>query len=820
LRQFREHAGLGQERLAERAGMSVPTISNLERGVNRPRLETVNLLAEALALPGEQRATLLAAALRERTTAPSPSPPTMPTVAPRHNLPVPPNALVGLECEVATVLARLQDPALRLLTLTGVGGVGKTRVALAVGAALVAHYPDGVWLVELAPLADPAGVPSGVAGALGLREEPNRPLPTTLVQHLLYRKLLLVLDNCEHLLGASADLASTLLRSCPGVRILATSREMLGVNGEEVHPVPPLGVPDPHCLPPPELVGSYEAVRLFLARAQARRPEFSLEAHNAHAVVTICERLDGIPLALELAAARVGSLSVEAIAARLDERFGLLTLGPRDVPLRQRTLRATMDWSWDLLDEQEQRLLRRLAVFAGGWTLAAAEAVIGVGKGIEALVVLDVLDGLVNKSLVQVDPGNDGGRYRLLETVRQYAGERLTEAGEGSVLRERHLAWCVDLAQEAELELTGSQQARWLARLEQEHDNLRTALVWAREEGENVQGLRLAGALWRFWNRRGYLAEGRGWLDLAATLDYTTAVPAEIRAKALNGAGNLAYEQGDYRRAAVLHGEALALRRVLGDRVGIATSLNNLANVAAVLGDYRQAMVVHEEVLALRRELGDTVGIAMSLSNLGSLASLNKDYDRAAILHEEALALRRELGDRAGIANSLSNLGSVAALQGDFGRATTLLQEGLALRRAMADKPGMAESLYTLGWALAMQGEYEPAAALLEECLLLSQEIGAKNAATDSLEVLAWVAAGRGQPHWAAQLGGAAEAIRHILGIPVQPDWQASHEEAVQAMREALGEKVFAAAWAAGRALSFEEAIALALDNAWGQCVC
>jgi non-specific serine/threonine protein kinase len=472
-----------------------------------------------------------------------------------------------------------------------------------------------------------------------------------------------------------------------------------------------------------------------------------------------------------------------------------------------------MDWSWNLLDEPEQILLWRLSVFAGGWTLAAAAAVCA-GEGIEEGAVLDLIDALASKSLVEVaHTDGDDARYRLLETVRHYAGERLAAAGEGATVRRRHLDWCVALAETAAPHLLGAEQDVWLTRLDHEHPNLRAALHWAREQGEDVRSLRLAGALWRFWNMRGFLGEGRGWLELASTPGRTPAVPAEIRARALNGAGNLAYEQGDFRRAAALHREALALRRELGDGVGVATSLNNLGNVAAVLGDYGQAVVVHEEALALRRELGDRAGIAMSLNNLGSLASIDRHYERAAKLHTEALALRRELGDRAGIATSLSNLGRVAALQGDSQRATTLLHEGLSLRRTLADKPGMAESLNTLGCVLALHGDYVPAAALLAEALLLSREIDARDAAAESLEHLAWVAAGRGEPRRAARLGGAADALRQTLGVPLIPDLRAGHEQAMGAMRATLGEEAVNIAWAEGRALSFAEAVALALEH-------
>jgi non-specific serine/threonine protein kinase len=413
------------------------------------------------------------------------------------------------------------------------------------------------------------------------------------------------------------------------------------------------------------------------------------------------------------------------------------------------------------------------------------------------------------------DGEGEGERYRLLETVREYAGERLAAGGERAAVRGRHLGWCVALAEAAEPQLLGAEQATWLARLDHEHDNMRAALRWACDQGADEQGLRLAGALWRFWSLRGFLSEGRGWLDTAST---HTTVPADIRARALSGAGNLAYDQGDYRYAAARHEEALVLRRVLGDRVGIANSLNNLGNVTAVLGDHRLGTTMHEEALSLRRELGDRQGIAISLNNLGGLAAAYQDYHRAAILHEEALSLRRDLGDRVGIANSLSSLGTVLAERGEYERATDLLKESLSLRRTLADKTGIVGSLYTLGSVLALHGGDESAATLLGESLRLSHEIGARDRMAEVLEILAWLAVGRGQPHRAARVGGAAEALRQALGVDVLPDREAGHEQAVQAMRAALGEEVFAATWAEGRALPVEELVALAAgDHTSGQ---
>jgi non-specific serine/threonine protein kinase len=509
-------------------------------------------------------------------------------------------------------------------------------------------------------------------------------------------------------------------------------------------------------------------VRLFVARAQERRDGFDLTTANARAVSEICARLDGVPLAIELAAARVGSMGVEAIAARLDDRFRLLSTGSSDLPTRQRTLRATLDWSWDLLDAHERTLLSRLSVFAGGWTLEAAEAVCA-GAGMESWAVVDGLDGLVSRSLVQVDETGEGAiRYRLLETVRQYAWERFEAAGEEAATRAMHLMYFLGLAEQADPELRRTKQASWLDRLEQEHDNLRAALSWARERAMAEEGQRLAASLSRFWETRGYLGEGRRWLEeMLAGGQGARAT----RARALHGAGNLTMRQGEYRAALALYQEALALRRDLGDTPGIASSLVSVANVLYETAEYSQAEALYAEGLALYITLGDRWGSATALNNQGMAARGQSQYERATALLQEALARRRDLGDQRAVAESLNNLGLVASAQGDYERAADLFAEGL----------------------------------------LLSRDIGARHILAEALEGLAWVAAARGQSRHAARLGAAAQAERDALGQPVPSTDRVDHDRAVQATRAALGEAAFAAAWAEGLAMSLDEAIALAL---------
>jgi non-specific serine/threonine protein kinase len=559
-----------------------------------------------------------------------------PTVAApaRHNLPSALTSFIGRGREMLKIKDLLNSS--RLLTLAGIGGCGKTRLALQVAGDLVEEYSDGVWLVELAALSDPKLVPQALASTLGVREQAGRPLMETLADHLQAKCLLLVLDNCEHLLAACAQLADALLRRSPHLRILATSRETLGITGEVNFPVPPMARPDQDQLPPLKQLAEHEAVRLFVERALSSQPHFALTDQNAPVVVQICHRLDGLPLAIELAAAQVKVLSAEQIAQRLDERFRLLTGGSRTALPRQQTLQGTMDWSWELLAQPEQVMFRRLSVFAGGFALEAAEAVCA-GEGIEKSEVLGQLTSLVETSLV-IFGGRDGEvSYTLLETVQQYAGDKLRESREMDHLQVRHLAFFLQLAERAEAELTGPDQKAWFDQLEVEHDNLRAALNWStRAEGDAETALRLAGALGRFWEVRGYFAEGRDALGRA--LAGTEQLRSGLRVKALWWAGALAHRQGDYEQAKKLSTESLQLSRELGDKRCIALSLNSLGIVTCDQGDFTEAQRFHEESLALRRELGDKGGIASSLNNLGTIARDQGDFTEAQRFHEESLA--------------------------------------------------------------------------------------------------------------------------------------------------------------------------------------
>jgi non-specific serine/threonine protein kinase len=513
----------------------------------------------------------------------------------------------------------------------------------------------------------------------------------------------------------------------------------------------------------------YDGVRLFVDRARLLRPDFSVTSENAASLASICHRLDGIPLAIELAAPRLRSMSVEELSQGLDQRFALLTGGSRTALPRHRTLRSTIDWSYDLLREPEKLFLQRLSVFAGGWTLAAAKEVCA-GEGIEQRDVLDLLTSLADKSLVVPEQGDAQTRYRLLETVRQYARDRLEDSGGSAAARVRHRDYYLALAEEADPKLRGAEQAEWLQRLEEEHENLRAGLAWSVAEAGTGGGQRLCGALRRFWWTRGHLSEGRQWCT--RVLGRTGAERTRERANVLNAAGVLAFYQGDYPAARALEEESLAIRRELGDRSGIAGSLGNLGNVASGQGDYPAARTLYEESLAIRRELGDPSGIANSLGNLGNVALYQGDYPAARALDEESLAIRRELGDRFGIAVSLSNLGQVAYEQGDYPAARALDEESLAIRRELGDRIGIFYVLEGLAAVVA--------------------------SLRDSLR--------------AARIWGAAERLRAEIGTPRPQNEMPGYDRYVAAARIASGDDAaFDSAWQEGRCLTLDQAIDLAL---------
>ena len=741
----------------------------------------------------------------------------------KHNLPSPRTSFVGREREMVEVRRELATT--RLLTLTGAGGSGKTRLALEVARDLIGVYPDGVWLVGLAGLSEGDLIPQTVAAALRVPERPGQALTDTLMETLSDNELLLILDNCEHLVEEAAHLVDTLLDSCPHLRVLATSREPLDISGEVNRVVPLLSLPartdeEFDKGPTVDRLMGYEAIRLFVDRARLRLPDFELTQQNAGAVARVCWKLDGMPLAIELATARMGALAVEQVAQRLDVSLDVLSGTNRTVAPRQQTLRATIDWSHRLLAEEEQKIFRRFSVFAGGWTLETAEAVCS-GGGIKQGDVLDLLGGLVDKSLVAAAAATGGTvRYKMLEPIRQYARQKLEEIGEADEVRDRHAASFLALAEDTEPELAGQQQGAWVEWLEGEHDNMREALSWFLERGEGELALRLGAALWRFWHARGYLSEGIRWLERVLTDDDSTTSPARV--KALEGMGWLVQLQGDYKRARATYEEMLELSKELDDKGNIATALNSLGTVAAQHGDNERARTLLQENLEVIGELeeeGDPASLLKKfyVFNLLGYLAINEedDYAQGTTLWEESLALAREAGDTYLVGNTLSNLGHPALMQRDYERAKTLSEEALKVAHESggASAGFAASALINLGIAALGLGEHELAMGSFQDTLLVSQDMGAKPQVIESLEGMASISGALRKDTRAAHLWGAAEMAREVTGIALSSGERSLHEPYLLSARGRLGEIAWEEALAEGQAMSLEEAAEYAVAS-------
>jgi predicted ATPase/Tfp pilus assembly protein PilF len=730
-------------------------------------------------------------------------------------------AFIGRAQEITACAALLHQPDVALLTLSGPGGVGKSRLALEVTAAVLSDFPDGGWLVDLAPLGDPGLVVPTIAGVLGVTEQGQTSLLETLMAFLQPKRLLLVLDNFEHVLAA-ASAVTALLQAAPGVKVLATSRVVLGLYGEQEYIVPPLALPDPQHLPDLAELTQYEAVQLFIERGRAVRADFTVTPATAPAVAGICARLDGLPLAIELAAVRLRLFPPEALLRRLDQRLQILTGGARDRLARHQTLQATLEWSYQLLGAGEQQLLARLAVFLGSRTLEALEAVCN-HDGALGVDVLTGVEVLVSHNLLRQEEGSEGEpRFWLLETIHEFAREKLATRGETIALRDAHLAYYTQWAEAAEAGLKGAEQQVWLAWLEEEHDNLRAGLGWARERamGNSVaatQGLRLAAALDRFWDLRGYWSEGREWLVGLLAVGGMADPATYIRAQ--NVAGSLAWRQGDYAAARALLEEALTHGRALGDREGVATALFNLGVVALYQGDQATAQTLLEESLALQRALGERRGMAIILSALGAVAMSRGDAVTADTLYNEGLALYRELGDHWNTGVALLNLGTVAEVRGDYATAWTCYEESLARCRELGDRDGIALGLFNLGEVAYLQGEYAAAQSNYAKSLTIYRELGNRREILHVLQSLGGVMVAQAGDHAmrltrATRVLGAATALLTEMGTVLSPVERIPYERAVTAARAELGEGAFTVAWAAGQQLSLEQAIALARELA------
>jgi predicted ATPase/DNA-binding CsgD family transcriptional regulator len=772
-----------------------------------------------------------------------------------YNLPAQLTSLIGREQEIQMVCSLLRQPEVRLVTLTGPGGVGKTRLALQVAANLLDEFADGICFVPLAPISDPDLVLSTIAQMLGLKEPGDQSLLDLLKASLQDKCLLLLLDNFEQVLAAVPWLAD-LLAACPSLKVMVTSRAVLHIRGEHEFPVPSLALPDFTHLPESFALSQYAAVALFLERARTVKLDFQLTPANTRTITEICIRLDGLPLAIELAAARIKLLPPQALLARLRHRLQVLTSAAQDAPVRQQTLRNTLAWSYDLLDAKEQQLFRRLSVFVSGCTLEAVEGLYTALGEMPA----DVLDGIVSlmdKSLLQqMEQDGEEPRLVMLETIREYGLETLAASGEMERTRQAHATYCLALAEQAELELGGPQQAAWLDRLEREHDNLRAALSWTVEQGETQKSvemaLRLGGALRLFWWGRGHWSEGRTFLERALAAGGSLPDPRidpSVRAKALMAAANLAFVQSDYEQTEVLCKESLALYRELGDHHGIAFSLYRLGNVAWVRGNTAEARSLTEEALAIFKEVDHREYVAYSLFSLALVASSQGEYARACTLYEGSVAIHRELENKRGIAHSLSQLaqalfdsqadharvrslveecltlsrevgfkegiaaaqclsGQLALSQSDLATAHAEVEQSVLLYKEMGHRHGSAESLAVLGKVLAVEGNYAAARRQYEESLAISGELGEKWMIARGLVGLGEVVAAEHKLAWAAQLWGAADALRDAIGVPIPPVELTEYERSLSATRVHLGERAFAAAWAKGRAITPRQALA------------
>ncbi len=773
-----------------------------------------------------------------------------------YNLPAQLTPLIGREQEIQTVCALLRSPEVRLVTLTGIGGVGKTRLGLEVAAALLDAFADGAYFVSLAPISDTDLVVPTIAQVLGIQETGERPLLDQLQTSLQNKRLLLLLDNFEQVAAASPGLAD-LLSACSQLKVLVTSRAVLHIRGEHEFPVPPLALPDLTHLPGSESLSQYAAVALFLQCAKAARPDFQVTSANIRAIAETCVHLDGLPLAIELAAARIKLLSPHMLLTRIEHRLQVLTSGARDAPVRQQTLRNTLAWSYDLLDVVEQRLFRRLCVFVGGCTLEAVESLY-TALGDMSTDVLDGMASLIDKSLLrQVEQEREEPRLLMLATIREYGLEVLASSGEIESIRQAHAHYYLRLSEDAEVEIGGPRQAVWLERLEQEHDNLRAALQWFLEQAENKgatqdercmeAALRLGGALRDFWRIHGHISEGRNFLERA--LAASGGIEASVQAKALIAAANLAFIQSDYDRTELLCKQSLLLYRELEDQPGIAFSVYLLGIVAWTRGDISTARSLLAESLALAKAVDDEQRAAWSVFVQGLLESSQGEYTLACAMFEESLAIHRRLQNKRGIAHALSQLAQVLIVsQSDQARVPSLLEECLVVSREIGFKEGIAASFWLSGQVALGQGDLVTAHSLAEKSVVLYKEMGHRHGTAESLyafgKVLAaeadyataltqyeesleiigglgeqWIIAtcllGLGeavsaqqQLAWAAQLWGAADTLRDTLGVPIPPVELADYERSLSAARVHLGERAFAAAWAQGRAMTPQQALA------------
>jgi predicted ATPase/transcriptional regulator with XRE-family HTH domain len=812
VRRRRKALDLTQQQLADQVGCAAVTIRTIESGARNPSEAMAERLALCLELEGTERAAFLRAAHSVIAVDDLPSPvvsaPALSSSLTRLRAepPAAPNRLIGRARELAQLGALIKRPSVRLVTLTGPGGIGKTRLLAAISMELRDTFADGVAYVSLAHVVDPGGVAAAIIQVLGLPEIGSHPAVDRLVLALSGRELLLALDNFEQILDAAPQIAQ-LLAAAPRLRIIVTSRAALHISGEYEVAIAPLALPNTALrsdrAPDVALLRDSPAVQLFLERVRAVRPDFVLTDQHISEIASICARLDGLPLAIELAAARTALLTPQALLARLDRRLALLVGGPRDLPARQQTLRATIDWSYDLLSLAEQTLLMRLSVFVGSFSLDAVEAVCGDGASIDT-----TLQQLIDHSMVVRGERGDEPRYSLLELIREYAGERLVDTNEQELLRERHAAFFLELAERAAPRLFGQEQTQWLDRLQVDWPNLRVALEWgAAPAGSAIRSgilARLAVSLWWFWYMRGLHAEGRSWLEQAAATS-----DSQSAARAGYCAGALAFRQGEYRRGAELAGRSLLACQTLGDTLGVAYAQGVLALLAVLQGDTDTADSLAHAAEPTLAAAGHRWGMAITQIILGTAARFRGNHKQAQESIATSLELFREIGDTWGIATALGELGvEFAAGQGNWSRASEFFEESLAIFRRIGDRAGVGHALHRLGRAARIGGEYSRSLSLLREQFALFRSLGDQTGRAYALWEAAALCTLRGRYYDAARLFGLAEAHRAALNLSMAAD-TANYAMQRAAVQDALGGEEFLAALADGRNLEIDTALAL-----------
>jgi predicted ATPase/DNA-binding XRE family transcriptional regulator len=818
VRQLRRSADLTQRDLAKQIGYSVVTIRKVESDERRPSRDLAGRLARCLKIQPDEMYSFLSLArsgVQDAAAAEAGARPAGQRAVPM-NLVTPLTRLIGRGEDAAAIHDLLTDREIRLVTLVGPPGIGKTRLSLQVAADVAPAFPDGVFSVALGPISDPALVTPTIAKTLGVKESAAQPLVECLIDYLRPRRLLLLLDNVEHMLSAVPDIAQV-LTACPTVKVLTTSRQPLRIRGEQLYSVPPLALPPP-ALPDHDravTAARYPAIELFVERAQAADRTFQLSDANARDIAAICANLEGLPLAIELVAARVTLLAPQALLSRLDSRLTLLTDGPRDLPERQQTLRGTIDWSYRLLNAGEQALFARLAVFIGGCLPEAAEQVANADADLP-VATLDGLGALADRNLLRQEERLDGERYSVFfETIREFALEKLAERGESVLIRERYRGYYLGLAETASARLTGRDQEVWLDRLEAEHNNLRAVIEYHIQHGEAAPVLRMVAALWRFWHVRSHHTEGGRWIALALGLDEPADAPVDARhrAQALNGAGWIAQDQSDNAQAGTFFAESLRLSRLIDDRRGIAEALHGVGGQVQASGDDEHAVALFSESLQLYRALDDQEGIAWSLDHLGYAALYLDDAGRALELFEESSRIFQRLQHTWGSAISLHHQGLTLMARGEHALSLERLGEGLARFEELGNSWGIAQSYYHLGHGALRTADHPGAEEYFRRSLALSQVEEDRTGVVRSLAGLGSVAVARGRFARAAYLFGAVDAFAEVHLLRQTPLESTVHERDVAAVRSWFAAGGDRSAWSEGRSVPLPSVLTYAMAD-------